>query len=118
MDRKRRRAYLVKRHGYKRKASASGKAGSRLVVHLNCSWCGLPMRAAGRGWHVGRWPICGHLGGRYVQWNIVPSCPSCNESRCSQCAGAKRAAMAPRWERDGWDVERERGWEGEEAGRS
>lgn len=95
MDRKRRRAYLVKRHGYKR----SGPSG-RGVLYVNCSWCRLPMRAGGRGWHVDRWPICGHLGGRYVRWNIVPSCASCNESRCSRCAGAKRAAMLPKWERE------------------
>lgn len=40
------------------------------------------MKAEGKTWQVDRFPVCGHLGGKYVRGNIVIACPTCNAGRC------------------------------------
>lgn len=64
-DRRARRDYLMLRFG-------NGKT-------VPCYWCGKRMRTK---FTVDRYPICGHDGGTYARNNIVPSCSSCNSTRC------------------------------------
>ena len=81
-DRKVRRAYLIEKHGIPRKSD--GKK-----TRIRCFHCGQFRKAEGATWEVDRWPICGHLGGRYTRNNIVPSCCACNK-RCANRAACER----------------------------
>ena len=66
-DRRARRAFLSEKFG-----TASGG--------VKCFWCDKVMYEP---FEVDRWPVCGHDGGRYTRDNIVPSCSSCNNNRCT-----------------------------------
>lgn len=72
-DRKRRRDWLVSKYG---------KTGKRGKVKVFCYHCNRELRGK---WEVDRYPICGHMGGRYTRDNIVISCITCNRSRCHIC---------------------------------
>lgn len=74
-DRRARRAHLVATCGVPRKSD--GKK-----TRVACHHCGRLCRASARSWSVDRFPVCGHMGGRYVRGNVVPACRACNESRC------------------------------------
>lgn len=80
-DRRRRRAWLVEQFGVPARASRGKKARKFWIC---CYHCGRRMRADSRQWEVDRFPVCGHMGGRYVRGNIVPSCPRCNGTRCGR----------------------------------
>jgi hypothetical protein len=73
-DRRRRREFLVQKHG------VLNTLGEK--TRIACFHCSKLMRASSRTWHVDRHPICGHMGGRYVMSNIVPSCGLCNMKKC------------------------------------
>lgn len=49
------------------------------TAYVPCFHCGVKMRK--KTFHVDRYPVPGHLGGRYVRSNIVPSCERCNVTR-------------------------------------
>lgn len=67
-DRRARRRWLVENYGVGR-------------GFVRCWWCARKIRK----FEVDR-IICGHKGGRYVRWNIVPACPECNRTKCAvQC---------------------------------
>ena len=74
-DRRARRAFLTEKF--------------RAPGGVKCFWCSKVMR---KRFEVDRWPLCGHDGGRYTRDNIVPSCPACNNNRCTtakNCRGGK-----------------------------
>lgn len=73
-NRRSRREYLIKKHGV---LNAAGEK-----TRIACFHCGKLMRASAHTWHVDRYPICGHMGGRYILSNVVPSCGLCNMRRC------------------------------------
>lgn len=66
-DRRVRRDWLL--------SEAAGFGGSGRTVP--CFHCGSRLRKP----TVDRYPVCGHLGGRYVRENIVPACKCCNFGR-------------------------------------
>lgn len=43
-----------------------------------CHLCGKRLKASASTWHVDRFPVPGHKGGRYIRGNIRPACPKCN----------------------------------------
>lgn len=85
-DRRRRRAFLIERFGVPRKLDGA-------LTRVKCYHCGKLCKADGHGWEVDRYPVCGHLGGRYTRDNIVPSCCACNK-RCADKAACERRVAA------------------------
>lgn len=55
---------------------------------IRCFHC--PALLTKEEFHVDRWPLCGHDGGRYVRGNIVASCMKCNSGRCGKTCLRKR----------------------------
>lgn len=88
-DRRRRRAWLVELHGLPRKRDGR-------KTRICCFHCKKPMKASGQTWEVDRFPVCGHDGGRYTRDNIVPSCKSCNATRCHPNIGSCRRSRGER----------------------
>lgn len=63
-------------------ASGFGGNGTAVPCYHGCG-----TRVTSGTMHVDRYPVCGHDGGRYTRGNIVPSCRSCNATRCDGCMG-------------------------------
>lgn len=74
-DRRRRRVFLIGKFGI----CVDGR------MKVKCFHCSKLLPAQGKAWHVDRFPLCGHAGGRYTRDNIVPACKDCNISRCNLC---------------------------------
>lgn len=75
-DRRRRREWIIEQFA---------ERDSRGRLWIRCEHCKKRMWARSRKWQVDRFPVCGHAGGRYVRWNVVPSCSQCNKGRCAYC---------------------------------
>lgn len=78
-DRRVRRLWIIETFGVEGK----GKPLSSPKIWIFCLHCGVRMRAKGKVWEIDCYPVCRHDGGRYVRGNIVPSCRTCNNNRCT-----------------------------------
>lgn len=79
-DRARRRAWLIKVHGF---VFTYPRNRRKVTLWVLCHHCHRSMRADKHAWEVDRYPVCGHDGGRYTRDNIVIACIRCNRTRCN-----------------------------------